>query len=415
MILGIMDIVTVPFGFLLKILYQFINNYGWALIAFTAVVKLIMLPLTAKSKKSMMKMSRLTPYVQAIQKKYANDPQKSGAAVRQLYKEENCSFSGGCLWSFVPLLILFPLYAIVREPITYILGESNAVAKQIVEIIKENAPEGIFTAKNAFYHQMVAAPLIPEYAEQILEKLPELSKTTLQGVNFNFLGINLAAIPSYKLWTWSVWNWAAIGGFLLPIISAASQVLTSVITRKLNDSLVTNEKGLQDKEAVKNSDANQTSRYMLYVMPIMTLIIGYDMPAALSIYWIIQGLSSTVIDVILTKIYRKDYDDEDAQRRLKALQEEAEEAEKERIRAQRRAENPDGITANTSKKKLQQQQQKEKESARAAAARDYAIRKGEYVEEADGEPTTMSGIPDRPFCKGRAYDPNRYGSNHTEE
>ncbi len=415
MILGIMDLVTVPFGFLLRVLYQLINNYGWALIAFTAVVKLIMLPLTAKSKKSMMKTSRLTPYVQAIQKKYANDPQKARAAVSQLYKEENCSVGGGCLWSLVPLLILFPLYAIVREPITYILGESTAVAKQIVEIVKENAPEGIFTAKNAFYHQMIAAPLIPEYAEQILEKLPELSKTTLEGVNFTFLGIHLDAIPSYKLWTWSVWNWAAIGGFLLPLISAGSQVLTSVITRKLNDSLVTNEKGLQDKEAVKNSDANQTSRYMLYAMPIMTLLIGYDMPAALSIYWIIQGLSSTVIDVILTKIYRKDYDDEDAQRRLKALQEEAEAAEKERIRAQRRAENPDGITANTSKKKLQQQQQKEKESARAAAARDYAIRRGEYVEDEASEPTTMSGIPDRPFCKGRAYDPNRYGSNHTEE
>ena len=415
MILGIMDFVTIPFGFLLRILYQLISNYGWALIAFTIVTKLILLPMTAKSKKSMMKTSRLTPYVQAIQKKYANDPQKANAAIRQLYKDENCSVGSGCLWSLIPLLILFPLYAIVREPITYILGESGTVANQIVEIIKENAPEGIFTAKNTFYHQMVAAPLIPQYAEQILEKLPELSKSTLQGVNFSFFGINLAAIPSYKVWTWSVWNWATIGGCLLPIISAASQVLTSLITRNLNDSLVTNEKGLQDKEAVKNSDANQTSRYMLYAMPIMTLIIGYDMPAALSIYWIIQGLSSTIIDIILTKIYRKDYDDEDAQRRLKALQEEAEEAEKERIRAQRRAENPDGITANTSKKKLQQQQQKDKESARAAAARDYAIRKGEYVEQEDGKPTTLSGIPDRPFCKGRAYDPNRYGSNHTEE
>jgi YidC/Oxa1 family membrane protein insertase len=143
---------------------------------------------------------------------------------------------------------------------------------------------------------------------------------------------------------------------------------------------------------------------------------GFSMPAALSVYWIIQGLTSTVIDIVLTRIYRKDYDAEDAARRLKALQEEAEEAEKERIRAERRAANPDGITANTSKKKLQQQSQKEKEAAKAAAAREYAIRKGEYVEEDEvSTPKTLSGIPDRPFCKGRAYDPNRYSVNHTEE
>ena len=113
---------------------------------------------------------------------------------------------------------------------------------------------------------------------------------------------------------------------------------------------------------------------------------------------------------------RVEYDEEDYARRLKALQEEAAEAEKERIRAERRAANPDGITANTSKKKLQQQAQKDKEAAKAAAAREYAIRKGEYVEEEDDNtPKTLSGIPDRPFCKGRAYDPNRYSVNNTEE
>lgn len=409
------DIVLVPFGFLMRILYQLVNNYGVALILFTIFVKLIMLPMTIKSKKSMLQMSRLSPHLEALKKKYANDPQKQNEAVRQLYKDEGVSAGGGCLWSLLPLLILIPLYSIVRDPIVYILGESSATAKEIVNALKELVPEGTFTEGNSYYQQMIAAPLIPEYAQQLLEKLPNLSEATLQGVNFTFFGINLAQIPSYNVFAWKVWNWATIGAFLLPVISAGSQVLTSLLTQKMNNSVVTDEKGLHDKETAKNSQANQTAKSMLYMMPIMTLIFGFSMPAALSIYWIVQGLVSTGLDIVLTKVLRKDYDNEDSLRRLRALQEEAELAEKERIRAERRAANPDGITENTSKKKMQQKLQKEKEAAKAAAAREYAISRGTYVEEENNTATTLSGIPDRPFCKGRAYDPNRYASQNTEE
>ena len=410
------DIVIVPFSFLLRILYQLVNNYGIALILFTLLVKVILLPLTMKSKKSMMQMSRLSPYVQALQKKYENDPQKQSEAIRQLYKDENCSTGGGCLWSLIPLFILIPLYTIVREPITYILGESEEVAAKIIEIIKATAPEGTFSGSGSYYEQMAAAALIPQYADAIRAQLPDLSTTTLEGVNFTFLGINLANIPNFNVFAWQAFTWGNIGAFLLPVISAGSQVLTSWISRKMNNSVITDEKGLEDKETANNSSAAQTGKVMLYMMPAMTLMFGFSMPAALSVYWIIQGLAATVIDLILTKVYRKEYDEEDYARRLKALQEEAAEAEKERIRAERRAANPDGITANTSKKKLQQQAQKDKEAAKAAAAREYAIRKGEYVEEEDDNtPKTLSGIPDRPFCKGRAYDPNRYSVNNTEE
>ncbi len=410
---NIADIVNVPFGFLLRILYQLVDNYGVALMLFTLLVKLVLLPLSAKSKKGMMQTSRLTPYVQALRKKYENDPQKQAEAIQALYKEENCSPTGGCLWSFVPLLILIPLYTIVREPITYILGESKEVTNQIIEAIKAVAPEGTFTAGNSYYDQMTAAALIPQYKDTLASL--NLSAQTLEGVKFDFLGINLARIPDFNIFAWKAFTWANIGAFLLPVLSAGSQMFTSWLSRKMNDSVITNEKGLQDEETAKESDAAKTGKYMLFMMPIMTLIFGFSMPAAISVYWFVQGIVSTVIDVILTKIYRKDYDAEDHARRLKALQEEAEEAEKERIRAQRRAANPDGITENTSKKKMQQKAQKEKEAAKAAAAREYAIRKGEYVEEEDCEPDTLSGIPDRPFCKGRAYDPNRYSVNNTEE
>ena len=118
---SISDIIRVPFGYLLEWLYQFTSNYGLALILFSLVVKLVLLPLSIKSKKSMLKMSRLAPLTKDIEAKCGDDKQKYQQEVMALYKEEGVSTTGGCLWSFIPLLILFPLYYVIREPLTYML------------------------------------------------------------------------------------------------------------------------------------------------------------------------------------------------------------------------------------------------------------------------------------------------------
>ncbi len=408
----LVDIIQVPFGYLMSALYQLTANYGWTLILFALVVKIILFPATAKGKKSSMKMSRLSPQIQALQKKYENDQQKQSEAVRQLYKEEGVSMGGGCLWSLVPLLILRPLYAVVRQPITYMLHETSEVAAQIVAIINENAP-GLFSGNN-FYEQMAAAPVLPDFAAQLKEAIPSISEKTLEGVNFDFFDIDLAAIPQFNVFKWEKWDWAHIGAFLIPILSAGSQVVSMLISQKMNNSLVTDEKGLEDKETAKKSQANQTSKTMMYTMPLMSLWIGFTLPCALSLYWLAQGIVSTLGDVYLTNKYRKIYDAEDAERLAKLMEEELAAQERERIRAERRAANPDGQTQNTSKKKLQKQQQAEADAAKAAAAKEYAMKKGTYAEEETEEKNTaLSGIPERPYCKGRAYDPDRYKT--TEE
>jgi YidC/Oxa1 family membrane protein insertase len=178
--------------------------------------------------------------------------------------------------------------------------------------------------------------------------------------------------------------------------------------------VITNEKGVQDKETAKKSQAAQQGKMMMWMMPLMSLWIGFTVPGALSLYWLAQGVVTTVSDTILTKKYRKIYDAEDAVRLQKAMEEEALEAEKEKLRAERRAANPNGITANTSKKKIQQAKQKEQEEAKAAAAKEYAAKKGIVVEQ-PSEKKPLSGVEDRPFCKGRAYDPERYNTQATEE
>ena len=401
------DLITVPFGWLLGQLYNLFQNYGVAMIIFGVLVQLILLPIKAKSKKSMMKMSRIQPMVQDIQKRYAGDTQKQNELLQKLYQDEGVSMGGGCLWSMVPLFILIPLFTVIREPLTYILGETAEVSAQIIQVIKSLAPE-IFS-KNAYYDQVTAAQAIPQFAEQLKAAIPAISDTTLAGVNFNFLGINLGMIPQFNVFsaTWA-WDWAHIGAFLIPCLSAGSQVLSMWIAQKGNDSVLTNEKGIQDKEMAKNSQQNQSTKTVMYMMPLMSLWIGFTVSASLSLYWFVGGVIGMLTDAIMTKRYRKIYDAEDAVRLQKYLEEERLEAEKERIRAERRAANPDGITTNTSKKKLNRQQREMEASEKAAAAKEYAAKRGVAVEE--DEDTCMSGIPSRPYCKGRNYDPNRYNN-----
>ncbi|MBE6920925.1 MAG: YidC/Oxa1 family membrane protein insertase [Ruminococcaceae bacterium] len=400
-----MEIITVPFGWLLNFLYQLTDSYGLSLILFAVLVQIVLLPISAKSKKSMMKMTRLQPRLNAIKEKYANDQQKQQEAMQQLQKEEGVGLGcGGCLWSFVPLLILIPLYTIIREPLTNMLGASAEVAAEIAKILGANTNDG--------YWQIAAAQAIFDDPSRFAA-VPGITEQTLAGIDFNFLGIAMGNIPSFNVFSdaW-VWNWAHIGAVLVPLISAGSQILQTQISRKMNNSLVTNEKGIQDKEAAEQSQSAQTSKVMMWMMPLMSLFIGFSVPVALSLYWFIGGVVRTVEDTILTKHYRKIYDAEDAERLKKAMEQDAIEAEKERIRAEKRAANPDGITENTSKKKLQKKQQQAEEAARAAAKREYDAKKG-IVEEEPEEKKTLSGIADRPYCKGRAYDPNRY--KNTEE
>ena len=403
---SLMDIITVPFGYIMEWLYRLTSNYGVSLILFSLIVKLILLYPSLRGKKGMMKMARLNPQLKKLEAKYGDDKEAYQRATVALYKAEGVSPTGGCLWSLLPLLLLFPLYAVVRQPLTYLLHLNADQVSKIIEILKNGGVALGESSRSAFYQQMVAASHIPEFAEQIRAALPGISETALKGVNFSFLGLDLSATPNFRIWNLEAYDWAHIGLFLLPLVSAAFQLVASLITQRMNNSVATNEKGERDKSA---DAVNSTAKSMLYMGPIMSLWIGFIMPAALSIYWVSQALFSTLQEIVLTKVLRKDFDAEDAAKQEAALQRAMEEAERERVRAQRRAENPDGITENTSKKK---QRLREREEA-DAAAREYAAKKraelGLPPEEEEDLP--LSGIADRPYCKGRAYQPDRYGRN----
>ena len=358
---GVFSYIMLPFSYVLEWLYEFTQNYGLALILFALIVKIILFPASAMGKKGTMKMSRLTPQVKALEAKYGDDRAKYQAEVNKLYKEEGASTCTGCLWSFLPLLIMLPLFYIIREPITWLMYHGNVSQAQLGQIqnviISASKLEGASEALKSFdptnfYWQMQALPFIGELKSELAAISPQL-----YSMNTGFLGIELATIPHFLFWNYfglGVWN--AVGQFLLPMISGGVNFLSMFVSQKMNNTVIVDENGEQDKEMAKQ---NQSAKTMSYIMPLFSVYIGFIAPAGLSIYWTVQAIFTIGQDAILTKHYKKVYDAEDAIKKERAAREAAEEAERERIRAEKRAANPEGITENTSKKRLQQKQKAE--------------------------------------------------------
>ncbi|MBR4309330.1 MAG: YidC/Oxa1 family membrane protein insertase [Oscillospiraceae bacterium] len=382
------------FGYVLEFFYNFTNNYGLALILFSLAVKIILFPASAKSKKSMMKTSRLQPRVKELELAYGDDKTGYQQAVQALYKEEGVSMFGGCLWSLLPLLIIFPLYKVIQMPLDYILHLDAEVVSSLKSAYA--SAEGLELDKVGYYWQFVVGSNIEKFGEGIVEGVKSLE--------LSLWGIDLGPTPSWKFWTMTTWS--QFGAALLPVISGALSYLSMFVSTKMNNTVISNEKGEHDEETAK---AATTGKTMQLMMPLMSVIFGFMFPAGISIYWVSQSLFGIVQDVILTAHYRKVYDAEDEVRREKAAIRAAEEAEKERIRAAKRAANPEGINANSKKK----QQLREKQE-REAAAKDYETRRrielGLPVEENDEE-EFPGGEPGRPYARGRAYSADHYGKS----
>ena len=381
--------IQIPFGYVLEFFYNFFDNYGLALILFSLALKLILLPLSAKSKKSMMKTSRLQPKIKQIELACGDDKQKYQQEVSQLYKDEGVSMMGGCLWSFLPLLLLIPLYNVIREPLTYLLHLDETTVASIKTAVA--TLQNVEVDKLNYYWQYTAASNMGQFAD-IVEST---------SINFSFLGIDLGQTPSWQVWKMSTWN--EIGGALIPIVSGGLNFLAMFIGQKMNNTVIKNDKGEKDEAAV--ASAQSTGKAMNFLMPLVSVWFGFIMPLGISIYWIAQSLFGIVQDYFLTIHYRKVYDAEDERKRQQAAERAAEEAEKERIRAAKREANPDGIVENTSKKKQQLREKQERE----AAAKEFAKKRNANGEADDtASDTNTGGEENRPYARGRAYRADRY-------
>ena len=376
-------IICIPFAWLVRLLYSLTGSYGMAIILFTVVLKLILLPFQLKSKKSMMRMNRMNGKIQEIQKKYANNQVKMQEEMQKLYQEEGVSPMSGCLWSFLPLPILLALYSIMRQPITHLMMLSNDVVQELVAKITAMGVDmsGIVMMKNGAAVVKDGVTQLQPYGQinlvkAVTEHYPEAA-AGIDGwidLDFNFIGLDLAATPSSVLKTVS-FQWAIIGLILIPILAGLFQLLMSIYTMKSQS---------------QDGAAAGSMKGMMYMMPLMSVYIGFIMPAALGIYWIAQSVFSLIQEVIMTKFFNKKLEEEENARY------EARQADRQRRQEEAKRLQEERKQQAAQKQSLKQKQKAAQEEKAAKAAK-------------AGKSTTEAGrVGERPYARGRSYKADRY-------
>jgi YidC/Oxa1 family membrane protein insertase len=123
-----MRLLATPLGYLLTHLYDLVGNYGIAVLIITIIVKACLYPVYAKQMKSSMKMSKLQPKIQELQQKYGNDRETYSEKVQELYKSEGASMYGGCLPMIIQMFVIMGLFALFRNPMSYMTDENMLYA-----------------------------------------------------------------------------------------------------------------------------------------------------------------------------------------------------------------------------------------------------------------------------------------------
>lgn len=269
-------LIVQPFGWLLRQCYNLLGNYGLAIILFTILSKIIMLPFQMKSKKSMLEMNRLQPKLKELEAKYKDDKQRYSLEVQKLYKKEGVSMFGGCLPLLITLPIMIGLYNVVRQPLTHIFGLSADTIGQIANALIENGVAGI-EHKTGFMLEVAIASNLEKYNE-IIVPIAE----NLKNVDFTFLGLDLSAIPNFKYIT-TLW--------IIPALSGFTAWLSGWLMRRAQGKQVTEQ-------------AAQTNSMMNFLMPLMSVWIAFAVPAGLGLYWIMSNVVTSAQEPILNAYYK---------------------------------------------------------------------------------------------------------------
>lgn len=392
--------ITKPFAWLFVWLYNLTGNYGAAIMLFALVVNLILTPFNAKSKKGMMRQTRLQPKIQELQRRHEGNQQKLNEEMQKLYREEGVNPMSGCLWSLIPFPILIALYSVIRQPFSRMMFVADGVLDAVKEFCISNA---WYTApaKADAYVEIKLANVMHEHWSETVAYLEGLGLSTkeLVDLDFSFLGINLGTVPwdTMKLIFagTAVVSFATIGLALIPLISAGLSWLGMKVAN------------LSNPQTGPETQQQAQMKSMNLMMPLMSLWFCFIMPAAMGVYWIANSLFGMARDFILTKIYKKKLDEEDAVRNAERQQRERE-LEERRIETERlRAEGKTEKNSNTSKKKIQQNEKQRNAERSAALAKEERAARREMLGIREPE-KPASQVGNRRYARGRAYVPDRF-------
>lgn len=354
-----MDWLASIFGYVLNWLYNLVQNYGVAIILFSVLLKLIMLPLTYKQQKSMKKSQKVQEEVKNLQFKYKNDQEKLQKETMELYKREGVSPFSGCLSTILQLFIFIAVFYLVSKPLTFmkkvdqnkindytnkIVNEQvvdnttveNKVEENKVENTTENKEENkteTNTTENKTEENNQQQRRSNYQEIEVIEKYGATDEEV--NINMNFLGLNLTAVPMS--------NWQDFKVLILPILYLIVTFVNMKYTNDLQkkgskekkerraaelarryekiqteiDKLEDGEekeKKIKEFEKIKKADQESEevedgalgmTKGMSFMMPLMSIMISMIAPLGLSLYWLISNLLNLIERIVVNRIIDK--------------------------------------------------------------------------------------------------------------
>lgn len=275
------------FGYILNFIYQFVQNYGVSIILFSILLKLILLPLSIKQQKTMKKTAKIQVKVKELQEKYKNDQMKMNQEMMDLYKKENMNPFSGCLTSIIQIVLLFAMFGLVRNPLTYMKKIDTTTIENYKNEIRQEVGENSISTN---YPEISIVKYVNENKE----------KSDAAYINMNFLGLDLSSVPQENIKDPKV--------YIIPIL----YVLTSMISMKISTN--TTQKNNKDKKILEKENkevkkeqeeldmAEQMTKNMSWFMPIMAVSISIIAPLGLALYWLVNNILMIFERLILNKI-----------------------------------------------------------------------------------------------------------------
>ena len=311
------------FGYVLNFLYNSLGSYGIAIIVFSIMLRIILLPLTINQQKSMKKSGKLQAEMQEIQRKYKNNPEKLNQETMELYKREKMSPFSGCFSSIIQIFIILSVFWLVSSPLTHMRNvQDTDIYKEYAEKVSQNSNQ------KASYKEIAMINLVEADYQEINNKLKdeennteiekneentdeventedtennENKKENLENkkeeleklrINMDFLGLDLSKVPTQSLNDFRV--------YIIPVL----YVISSFISIKLTTNMQSKKNNGTDKKEPSEMEAMQNmSKGMTYMMPIMSVSIAIVAPLGLALYWLISNVLMILERIILKKIF----------------------------------------------------------------------------------------------------------------
>lgn len=302
-----MGFISELFGYILNWLYGLVNNYGVAIIIFSVLLRVILIPITIKQQKSMKKSAMLQEKMAEIQKKYKNNPEKLNQETIELYQREKMSPFSGCLTSILQLVIILSVFWLVSQPLTYM----KRIDPQIIETYTNEMKESEFNPNNSYVQISVldyAETKYQEIEEQLKQEDVE-NREELEAkkndynqlrLNMEFLGIDLSKVPTQSLNDWRV--------YIIPGL----YVITSFISIRLTTATQNKKKKKKEEIVMENGEVKEEpdpmdqmqamNKSMTYMMPIMSVMIAVIAPLGLALYWLMSNILMIIERLVINKI-----------------------------------------------------------------------------------------------------------------